>query len=45
MAVIGVLVVMWAICLGCGLALERLLRVRLDNALVLPLGPVRRRSC
>src|SRR5271155_5643892 len=38
MAVIGVLVVMWAICLGCGLALERVLRLRLDNALVLPLG-------
>src|ERR1035438_6981869 len=38
MAVIGVLVAMWAICLGCGLALERVLRLRLDNALVLPLG-------
>jgi len=38
MAVIGVLVVMWAICLGCGLALERVLRLRLGNALVLPLG-------
>ncbi len=38
MAVIGALVGMWAICLGCGLALERLLRLRLDNALVIPLG-------
>src|ERR1017187_6876664 len=38
MAVVGVLVVMWATSLGCGLALERVLRVRLDNALVLPLG-------
>jgi hypothetical protein len=38
MAVIGVLVVMWAVSLGCGLALERLLRVRLPNALLLPLG-------
>ncbi len=38
MAVVGVLVVMWAVCLGCGLALERLLRLRLDNALLIPLG-------
>jgi hypothetical protein len=38
MAVIGVLFVMWAACLGCGLALEHLLRLRLDNALVIPLG-------
>ena len=38
MAVIGLLVVMWASCLGCGLALERVLRVRLPNALLLPLG-------
>ncbi|HMH48554.1 MAG TPA: hypothetical protein VK538_12675, partial [Solirubrobacteraceae bacterium] len=38
MAVIGVLVVMWAISLGCGLALERVLRVRLSNGLLLPLG-------
>jgi hypothetical protein len=38
MAVIGVLVVMWASSLGCGLALERVLRVRLANALLLPLG-------
>src|SRR5205823_4519997 len=38
MAVIGVLVLMWASCLGCGLALERALRVRLKNALLLPLG-------
>jgi hypothetical protein len=38
MAVVGVPVVMWALCLGCGLALERALRVRLSNALLLPLG-------
>jgi hypothetical protein len=38
MAVVGVLVVMWVSCLGCGLALERVLRVRLANALLLPLG-------
>jgi hypothetical protein len=38
MAVIGVLVAMWAICLGCGLAVERAVRVRLSNALLLPLG-------
>jgi hypothetical protein len=38
MAVIGLPVVMWASCLGCGLALERVLRVRLSNALLLPLG-------
>jgi hypothetical protein len=38
MAVIGVPVVMWVLCLGCGLALERVLRVRLSNALLLPLG-------
>ncbi len=36
--VIGMPVAMWAACLGCGLACERLLRVRLSNALVLPLG-------
>jgi hypothetical protein len=38
MAVIGVPLVMWVICLGCGLALERILRLRLENALLLPLG-------
>jgi hypothetical protein len=38
MAVVGVFVVMWAIFLGCGLALERVLRLRLENALVIPLG-------
>jgi hypothetical protein len=38
MAVVGVLLVMWASSLGCGLALERVLRVRLHNALLLPLG-------
>jgi hypothetical protein len=37
-AVLATPLVMWAICLGCGLAVERLLRVRLSNALVLPLG-------
>ncbi|MGD0454665.1 MAG: hypothetical protein ABSB69_13795 [Solirubrobacteraceae bacterium] len=31
-------VLVWAVCLGCGLALERVLRVRLSNGLVLPLG-------
>jgi hypothetical protein len=29
---------MWLSCLGCGLALERLLGLRLSNALLLPLG-------
>ncbi len=38
MAVIGVPLVMWVVCLGCGLALERILRLRLENALLLPLG-------
>jgi len=38
MAVIGVLALMWASCLGCGLALERALRVRLSNELLLPAG-------
>jgi hypothetical protein len=38
MAVLGAPVLMWALCLGCGLALERVLRVRLSNALLLPLG-------
>ncbi len=38
MAVVGVPVVMWALCLGCGLALERALRVRIANGLLLPLG-------
>ncbi len=38
MGVIGVLVVMWVSSLGCGLALERILRVRLPNGLLLPLG-------
>jgi hypothetical protein len=31
-------VLVWAVCLGCGLALERVLRVRLSNGLVLALG-------
>ncbi len=38
MAVVGAPLVMWVVCLGCGLALERVLRVRLHNALLLPLG-------
>ena len=38
MSMAGVGVAMWATSLGCGLALERLLRIRLDNALVLVLG-------
>jgi hypothetical protein len=38
MAVIGLPLVMWAVCLGCGLALERVLRLRLENGLLLPLG-------
>jgi hypothetical protein len=36
--VIGAPVLMWAVCLGCGLALERMLRVRLSNGLVAVLG-------
>ena len=35
---IGTPVLVWAVCLGCGLALERALRVRLSNGLVLALG-------
>ncbi|HEX3691790.1 MAG TPA: hypothetical protein VHU13_00455 [Solirubrobacteraceae bacterium] len=38
MAVIGVLAVMWASSLGCGLAVERILRVRISNGLLLALG-------
>src|SRR3954471_7545450 len=38
MAVLGVLVAMWLSSLGCGLALERLLPVRIANALLLPAG-------
>ena len=38
MALIGAPVVIWVGCLGCGLALERALTVRLSNALLLPLG-------
>jgi hypothetical protein len=37
-AVLGTPALIWVLCLGCGLALERLLRLRLDNALLLPLG-------
>ena len=36
--VIGVLAAMWLSSLGCGLAVERLVKVRLSNALLLPLG-------
>jgi hypothetical protein len=36
--VVGTPVLVWLMCLGCGLALERLLRVRLSNGLVLALG-------
>src|ERR1700735_5666665 len=38
MALLGAPVAMWVVCLGCGLALERALKVRLDNALVAALG-------
>jgi hypothetical protein len=38
MAVVGAPVVVWLLCLGCGLALERALRIRVSNALLLPLG-------
>jgi hypothetical protein len=38
MAVIGAPLAIWAVCLGCGLALERLLALRLENGLLLPLG-------
>jgi hypothetical protein len=38
MALLGAPVAMWVVCLGCGLALERALKVRLGNALLLALG-------
>jgi hypothetical protein len=38
MALLGAPVAMWVVCLGCGLAFERALKVRLDNALVVALG-------
>lgn len=38
MALVGVLAVMWAVSLGCGLAVERVLGLRLENGLVLVLG-------
>ncbi len=38
MAVVGVLLAMWLSFLGCGLAFERALRLRLSNMLLLPLG-------
>jgi hypothetical protein len=37
-AVLGLPILMWAVCLGCGLALERVLRVRLANGLLAVLG-------
>ncbi len=38
MAVVGVPLAMWLSFLGCGLALERLARLRVSNPLLLPLG-------
>jgi hypothetical protein len=38
MGTVGVAALLWLVCLGCGLALERLLRLRLANGLLLPLG-------
>jgi hypothetical protein len=38
MALLGAPVAMWVVCLGCGLAFERVLKLRLSNALLLPLG-------
>lgn len=38
MALLGAPVALWIVCLGCGLALERLLKLRLSNVLLLPLG-------
>ncbi|HEY4812066.1 MAG TPA: hypothetical protein VIH71_13505 [Solirubrobacteraceae bacterium] len=37
-AVVGTPILVWVVCFGCGLALERVLRVRLPNALLAPLG-------
>jgi hypothetical protein len=37
-AVIGTPVLVWLVCTGCGLLLERLLRLRLSNALLAPIG-------
>ncbi len=36
--IVGAFALMWLVSLGCGLALERLLRIRVANALLLPLG-------
>ena len=36
--IVGAFALMWIVSLGCGLAVERLLRLRLANALLLPLG-------
>jgi hypothetical protein len=38
MAVIGVFAAIWLSSLGCGLALERVVRMRIGNALLLPAG-------
>jgi hypothetical protein len=38
MALFGAPVALWVVCLGCGLAFERLLKLRLSNALLPPLG-------
>jgi hypothetical protein len=38
MALLGAPVALWVVCLGCGLAFERVLKLRLGNALLLPLG-------
>ena len=38
MALVGAPLALWIVCLGCGLAVERVLRVRLSNASLLPLG-------
>ncbi|HEY4917653.1 MAG TPA: hypothetical protein VIH92_12115, partial [Solirubrobacteraceae bacterium] len=37
-AVLVTPLLVWVVCTGCGLALERVLRLRLSNALLAPLG-------
>jgi hypothetical protein len=37
-AVVGLPLVMWVLCLGCGLAIERVLRIRVSNPVLLALG-------
>ncbi len=37
MALLGAPVALWVVCLSCGLAVERALKLRLSNALLLPL--------